>query len=733
MGRGSAKGGAKAREATAAQLNLAKDTSEAVAAATTEQKPKEMENSAQPEMRSQNSVMNVPTPFRRRNPRSERTRTQGDDDASRSEVTPIVLEDIMRRQGLDAAWDALEAMQQAGTRTDKFGVSRLLMKTVSEGGARWHSARVYRSIAIVEKFITQQPEDVDEVLFNALLDTCGRIKDLPRLESIAARMRDLKVKPSPVTLGILVKTYGQAGDIQKVLNSWDEMETQRAEANAVTYGCMLDACVKCGQLAKAVEIFNEMRATGKHKNTVLFTTLIKGYGLERNLARALELFREMPQIEVPYNTITWNSIIEVAVKCNDLQTAECLLREMATPGSACEPDLITFSTVLKGYCNVGDIDKALHVVEAIKAKGLRCDELVYNTLMDGCVKMDDIATGVGLFAEMVDSGIKPSQVTHSVLNRLYARAGLEEDVAYAVAELYVHHGLEPPALGDRSGRFAARKWQQPQSPGSRSMRKRSGATPKGSHLSWRDGWDGEEWDNNWSGEIQCGQGYGTNRQLNFSDQCYGGEWDHSEPCTPFSLSTCQTPYDSGGYGSNPFGLSPSSAYNSSGGQIHTNGTGTPLGRAMTMPEAMAMGGNGYNVIAYGSPFGNSPLQPPNFDNSGCGGMMPFTSPASMQQVVMSSPQQTSPSPLGVPPQQQQSVPLPMQPMIQPMPEHFQTMPQQQIRQAMPLSLQQLTSTMPNERIVQARQTPQGMPSQPIAQETGAAPPRPSLDQSPCIW
>ncbi|CAK0864591.1 unnamed protein product, partial [Prorocentrum cordatum] len=127
------------------------------------------------------------------------------------------LEDLMRRKGVDEAWTALEEMQNQGTSTDKYTVSRMLMKTVGDGRCKINPTRVYRGISLVERFIDTQPKDVDEVLFNALLDTCCRLKDLNRLESTLARMRELNVSPSPVTLGILVKTYGQAGDLQKVL------------------------------------------------------------------------------------------------------------------------------------------------------------------------------------------------------------------------------------------------------------------------------------------------------------------------------------------------------------------------------------------------------------------------------------------------------------------------------------------------------------------------------------
>merc|ERR1719502_256862 len=215
---------------------------------------------------------------------------------------------------------------------------------------------------------------------------------------------------------------------------------------------MIDACVKCGHMEKAMEIFYDMKRRRKHRNTILYTTLIKGCGLDKNLPTALGLFREMRDEGVPYNTITYNSIIDVCIKCNDVSSAEELLREMLAPGNNIEPDLITYSTLLKGYCHVGDLDKALQVAETIKACGLRVDELVYNTLMDGCVKANDLSAGIGLFAEMTQAGMKPSSITHSILVRLYQRNGYKGDALDAVAQLYQHHGLERPiATNERSG------------------------------------------------------------------------------------------------------------------------------------------------------------------------------------------------------------------------------------------------------------------------------------------
>jgi len=374
---------------------------------------------------------------------------------SASTVSP--LEELIRRKGVDEAWNTIEEMQRQGLFIDRFTISRMLMKTVGDGRSRWNPTKVYRGIALVERFIQMQPEEADEVLFNALLETCCRMKDLRRLETTLQHMKDLQIYPSHVTLGILVKAYGQANDVTRVLKVWDEMAEQRRQANAVTHGCMIDACVKCGQVKTAIKIFHDMKRQKKHRNTILYTTLIKGYGIEKDLRNALTLFREMKDEGVPYNTITYNSIIDVCIRCSDVQQAEDLLREMLAPGSSLEPDLITYSTLLKGYCHVGDLDKALQVAETIKARGLKCDELVYNTLMDGCVKANDLSAGIGLFAEMTSSGMKPSSISHSILVRLYQRNGYKADAVDAVAQLYQHHGIDRPSAGsERSGKSGRR-------------------------------------------------------------------------------------------------------------------------------------------------------------------------------------------------------------------------------------------------------------------------------------
>jgi pentatricopeptide repeat protein len=53
------------------------------------------------------------------------------------------------------------------------------------------------------------------------------------------------------------------------------------------------------------------------------------------------------------------------------------------------PDLITFSTLIKGHCRVKNIEQALILHEQMLQQGIKADEVLYNSLLDGCLKSDE--------------------------------------------------------------------------------------------------------------------------------------------------------------------------------------------------------------------------------------------------------------------------------------------------------------------------------------------------------
>ncbi|CAE8631081.1 unnamed protein product [Polarella glacialis] len=365
-----------------------------------------------------------------------RTRT-GSDTLPGDVVFNSVLDAAVRARSYGEAWDVLELLLSCGRKADKYFVSILTKSLESSTDKRW----VRRGVALVEKFIELQREDVDEIVFNSLLNVLGHVGDMQKLQQVLNKMHEYSVPPSAVTFGTVVKAYGRARDIDAVLRVWGQMRSRCLGVNPVTCGCVLDACVKCGSLDKAMAIFEEMRMQGLHKNTVLYATLIKGLAKVRDLAGAMNLYQEMRMEGVACNLVTFNSLMDVCVRCCDLQMAAFFLQDMMQLGI--EPDLITFSTLIKGYSHTGEVHKALALSKELKSRGLKCDEIMYNSLIDGCAKAHKVREGMLVFEDMLQSRVTPSNITFSILVKLHFDASQIADAFQLVEDMYPRYRCMP--------------------------------------------------------------------------------------------------------------------------------------------------------------------------------------------------------------------------------------------------------------------------------------------------
>merc|ERR1719401_2806084 len=88
-----------------------------------------------------------------------------------------------------------------------------------------------------------------------------------------------------------------------------------------------------------------------------------------------------------------------------------------------EPNLITYSTILKGYCLLGELQLAFAVLKDMKSgTNLKPDEIMYNSLLDGCAQHNLFEEGLRLMQEMQDEGIMLSNFTLSIMVKMLNRA-----------------------------------------------------------------------------------------------------------------------------------------------------------------------------------------------------------------------------------------------------------------------------------------------------------------------
>ena len=270
------------------------------------------------------------------------------------------------------------------------------------------------------KFYFENRILIEDGSINSLIEISMKVGEIKIALQIFRSV--LNSKKGGITLqisGLLIKNLGFLRRYEEILEIYRELKLSGVKINEITFGCMIDALVNCQELEKALELIQEEKKEIKI-NTVIYSTLIKGYSKVNNLGKALEILNFMEkseELEARPNLITYNTVLDCAVRCNDFKTLEELYNKICLED---KPDLITLSTYIKGLCRNRQTLKAYEIfVKSKTDKSLNFDEVMYNSLLDGLVKSKEYSKTEIIYEEMLKEGIKPSNVTYSILIKLY--------------------------------------------------------------------------------------------------------------------------------------------------------------------------------------------------------------------------------------------------------------------------------------------------------------------------
>merc|ERR1719446_1867545 len=203
------------------------------------------------------------------------------------------------------------------------------------------------------------------------------------------------------------------------------MTSNNIQPTAVTLGCMVEALVSNRRTGDAWKLAQKMlreETTRPLVNTVIYSTIIKGFAYMKDIEQVMALYQKMRSHEVQANTITYNTILNAFAQGGAMDRVPALLEDMKSAEPAVEPDIVTYSTIVKGFCNSGSLDRALQIVDDMRCDGKYApDEVMYNSLLDGCAKEQRPDDALKLFAEMKNNGVVPSNYTLSMLVKLLGR------------------------------------------------------------------------------------------------------------------------------------------------------------------------------------------------------------------------------------------------------------------------------------------------------------------------
>lgn len=351
-----------------------------------------------------------------------------------------------RESRRNQVWSVVDEMCAGGVEPNRVTCS-ILLKSLR---AKSSQADVSRTLALTDAM----SEPMDEVLLSSVVEACVRVG---RPQLLAQKLEHFRRKGTVAvsgahTFGSLIKAYGYVHDIEGSWRCWKEMRSQHIKPTSITVGCMVEAVVSNGDADGGYELIMGLLEDEKCRdqvNAVVFGSVLKGYSRTKKIERVWAVFEEMLSRGIEPSVVTFNAVVDACARNGQMEKVPGLLADMRKRGL--EPNLITYSTVIKGYCQCADMAMAFGTLRELRHSAAagggaeRPDEVVYNTMLDGCMHAGLVTEGEQLLAEMEADGVAPSCYTLTVLVRLLGQARCMDSAFELVERLTVKYRFKPNA------------------------------------------------------------------------------------------------------------------------------------------------------------------------------------------------------------------------------------------------------------------------------------------------
>merc|ERR1719171_2216409 len=316
-------------------------------------------------------------------------------------------------------WSIVDEMKAQGIKPNRVTCS-ILLKDLK---AKSNNTDITKTMQL----INSMEESMDEVLLSSVVEACVRVGKPDLLTSTLAQVQGQKNSlcvSGAHTFGSLIKAYGHAKDIDGAWRCWKEMRSRHIRPTSITIGCMVEAVAINGDIEGAYELIHQMyedEQCRERVNAVIYGSVIKGFAHAKKMERVWAAWEDMLGKGIEPALTTYNALLDACARSGTIDPVPGLVKDMKKRGLS--PNLITYSTVLKGYCLRGDITAAFQVIDEMRRETrFKPDEIMYNTLLDGCAQANFIDEGLMLLERMQKEGVKPSNFTLSILVKLASHA-----------------------------------------------------------------------------------------------------------------------------------------------------------------------------------------------------------------------------------------------------------------------------------------------------------------------
>ncbi|XP_009377672.2 LOW QUALITY PROTEIN: pentatricopeptide repeat-containing protein At2g21090-like [Pyrus x bretschneideri] len=270
----------------------------------------------------------------------------------------------------------------------------------------------------------------NEFSFAGVLTACVKLKELGLTRQVHGQVLVAGFLSNVVLSSSIVDAYAKCGEMGDARKVFDSMPVK----DVLVWTTLVSGYAKFGDMESASEFFNRM----PEKNPISWTAVISGYARNGLGHEALALFTEMMMYQVRPDQFTFSSCLCACASIASLKHGKQVHASLIR--SNFRPNTIVVSSLIDVYSKCGDLGAGRRV---FKLMGDKQDTVLWNTLISALAQHGIGIEAMGLFEEMVRSGVKPDRTTFVVILNACSHSGLVQEGLSFFQSMTSDHGIFP--------------------------------------------------------------------------------------------------------------------------------------------------------------------------------------------------------------------------------------------------------------------------------------------------
>ncbi|XP_057538362.1 pentatricopeptide repeat-containing protein At1g55890, mitochondrial-like isoform X2 [Amaranthus tricolor] len=305
------------------------------------------------------------------------------------------------------------------------GINQVLLKSIQDLLKQKDPQKLVQQFKSLSKYsyFRQRFKLYDIVIHRLVL-----AKETALIEDVLESQKDYINKEAFGARIILL--YGEAGMFEHAHKVFDEMPQRGFKHGERSFNILLGAALRAGEFGKVNELFRELPSRlGIKPSYVAYNTVIQALCKLNLLDEAVRLLDEMEENGLNPGVISYNILLCTFYEKGQFQEGDKIWDCMINKGV--NPNVISYSHKLLRLFNDGKDSEAMELFTELKSKELKFNVGIYNALILGSCKNDDLDGVRRWYKELLRCCGRPNRVTFSIIVPLLCDKG-DFELAYMV-------------------------------------------------------------------------------------------------------------------------------------------------------------------------------------------------------------------------------------------------------------------------------------------------------------